>query len=114
MHFPTNPDYADMNDGFGDPMAPSFLKFAIHLKAFVDDAYSAQNFRGAKTREIDTRRVRIEHGSIRATQTALEDLQVAYGRRKDIKWPSIIPPQSRDPHITTAKEEIMGQWANGR
>ena len=57
-------------------------------------------------------RTRLKHGETEATQTEINDFQLAYGRYKDSKWREVMPSKSGDPHEIATKE-IKGQWMGG-
>lgn len=69
----STPDYANGDDGLGDLVTKEVLIYAAQGVVFVDDSYLARNFRSAKIKSRDTRRLRIPHGEVPGNHTSLEE-----------------------------------------
>ena len=74
--------------------------FAIQGKAFVEEAYVAQNFRCAVIREREVRRSGITSGEIGPTLKATGGYQTSYKNYMDVK----MPPREIAPMATRPRE----------
>ena len=74
----STPEYARDDDGLGDTVAMEVLIYAEKGKVFADEVYLARNFRIAKIKARDTRRLRALRYEIPGNHTSLEEYQQAY------------------------------------
>lgn len=74
----THPEYADSAAVFDALVAPNVLTYVAQGEAFVDEAYSAKNFRIANIRESGERRKRAHRSEIPIGRTALDASHLAY------------------------------------
>lgn len=72
------PEYAHGEDGLDAIVEKEVSTYAAHGNVFADASYLVRNFRSAKAKSRDVRRLRILHGEIPETQTALEEYQKDY------------------------------------
>ena len=114
----SHPEYADANDGFDALMTQDALSYLAQGETCVDEAYSDRNFRGAKVRDRDERRNRINRMAIPIGRTALGGFQSGYDAYEELRWHSAMPsrPSRPEPGIPIVEEETKptGCWINGK
>ena len=113
-------------------MAQKVLIYAVQWGLFADEAYVARNFRMAKAKSRDTRRLRSLHGEIPENHTSMGEYRQAYrayvnARRQRRRGDDVLEQKTKESEQPTTKptpkkannpkkgmKTPHGQWLNGR